>query len=140
MVAQDIMSPLLKVCFPNTTIREAAQLMEENDCGCLPVMKNYELSSDVVGIITDRDVVCRAIALGMDADDATVAEIMSAPVHAVGLNCPVADCARILGERGICRLAVLDESGTCCGILSQGDIARHATTAEVGALVKRVSS
>jgi CBS domain-containing protein len=138
MLARDIMSAAPACCLPDTTVREAAQMMEEHDCGCLPVKKNHEERA-VIGIVTDRDLVCRALAHNLDSDVASVALVMTTPASTVPASAEVVECARLLGERGIRRLVVLDEGGACCGVISQGDLARHGEVRQTGELVRAVS-
>ena len=109
-----------------------------NDCGEIPVVKEMSNKSPI-GVITDRDIVCRTIALGIDPFGVTVAECMSEPAVTVTPDMSVEECARILEENQIRRVPVVDESGRCCGIVALADIARHARNNITVEVVKEVS-
>lgn len=93
-------------------------MMLEQDCGEIPVIENVN-DLKPIGVITDRDIVCRAIAIGKDPLGTTVSECMSRPCITVTPETTVEDCCRKLKENHIRRILVIDEQGRCCGIVSK---------------------
>ena len=108
---------------PATSIERAARLMEECDCGALPVIGDNGV---LVGMITDRDIVVRVVARGRDARHAIVADCMTEHVFACYANESLPECMRQMAHHQIRRMPIVDENGRLVGILSQGDLARHA--------------
>ena len=139
MLVGEIMTGGPALCTPGTNVREVARLMVEHDCGAIPVVES--LSHAVpVGIVTDRDIVCRAVAAGRNPLDLTAGDLMSAPVATVTPEASVEGCARLMVERGVRRVPVVDARGECCGIVAQADIARTAPDHETAELVQEVST
>ena len=91
MRVRDVMTPHVEVVSPEDTLREAAELMRAVDAGALPVVSG----SSLVGMVTDRDIVVRGLALGSTADS-PVAEVMSSEVHAIGDEAPVEAAAEAM--------------------------------------------
>jgi CBS domain-containing protein len=134
---KSIMCPNPQSCPPDATIQEAARLMEQCDCGAIPVVK-ADGSNQAVGIITDRDIACRAVAHG-HGPDTKVHECMSSPLATIGANDSVNDCCDQMERFKVRRLLVLDDDGHLCGIVSQADIALHLSKNATGELVREVS-
>lgn len=134
MRAQDIMTKAPACCAPEDSVRDAARLMVENDCGQIPVVEGGVL----VGIITDRDITCRCVAEGKDSGT-PVAEAMSKSAITVTPDSSLDECCKKMEDNQIRRLPVVDEDGKCCGIVSQADIAQSAKKEETGDLVRHVS-
>jgi len=78
-----------------------------------------------VGVITDRDITCRAVAKGRNPLEMTVQQCMTTPCITVNTGDNIVDCCRVLEENRIRRVPVVDDQGRCCGIVSQADIARR---------------
>jgi CBS domain-containing protein len=125
-------------CWPDTPLREVAQAMVDNDCGEIPIVRSAT-DGTLVGVVTDRDIVCRLVALGKNPVEATAESCMSTPVVAVRESTPVEECARIMEDSQIRRVPVVNGGGMCCGIVSQADIAKHASRKVTADLVKDVS-
>ena len=62
MLAKDLMTGHAAQCTPRTSLRDAATLMVDHECGCLPVAKDFEPGSEIIGMITERDLICRVVA------------------------------------------------------------------------------
>lgn len=135
-LARDIMTSSPQCCTGETTLNEVANLMVEADCGEIPVT---DASNRLVGVITDRDIVCRAVAKGKNPSSVTAAEIMTEPVVCVNEDSSLDAIMAVMEENQIRRVPVVDASGCCCGIISQADIALNAREGEVGELVREVS-
>jgi CBS-domain-containing membrane protein len=108
---------------PATSIERAARLMEECDCGSLPVIGDNGV---LVGIVTDRDIVVRVVARGREVRNAIVADCMSERVFAVYANESLTECMRQMARHQVRRVPVVDDGGRLVGIVAQGDLARHA--------------
>ena len=118
MQVRDAMSDDVQIASPNQSIRDAALLMAKIDAGVLPVGDNDRL----VGIITDRDIAVRAIALGK-GPDTPVREVMSGEVKYCFEEDDVDDVAQNMADIKVRRLPVLNKDKRLVGIVSLGDLA-----------------
>lgn len=138
MRVTDIMTPDPACCTPESSLPEVARLMVDNDCGEIPVVNDLE-SRKLTGVITDRDIVCRAIAEDKNPADTEVSEIMSTSLVTISEDAGVQECCEKMEEHQIRRIPVLDARGRICGIVSQADIARQTGVRETAEVVKDVS-
>jgi CBS domain-containing protein len=138
MQVKEIMTADPAVCTPESGLQEIAQMMVDHDCGEIPVVENKETKLPV-GVITDRDIVCRTVARGLNPLDLTVADCMSKPCVTVTPDMSLEECSRILEENKIRRVPVVDADGSCCGIVALADIALHAGRKVAGEVVKEIS-
>jgi CBS domain-containing protein len=139
MRAQDLMTTEPACCTPNTTVREAAQLMRENDCGCIPVVEGDSMR--LVGVLTDRDVACRCVAEGK-SPDTPVRDIMTTNPQSCHPEDDIAAVEQIMIEAQVRRVPVVDAKECCLGMIAQADLALNAEAAsdrEVGRVVERIS-
>jgi CBS domain-containing protein len=124
MQVREIMTANPKCCTPDSTLQEVAKMMVENDCGCIPVVK--ELSNKKpVGTITDRDITIRTVAAGQNPVPMKASDIMSIDIATVKPNQSLEECLKAMEEKDIRRILVVDENGDCCGIVAQEDIVRN---------------
>jgi len=125
MKVNEIMQSKVRVCTVDDTLNNAARLMWENDCGCVPVVAS-DGNGAVVGMISDRDICIAAYTQGKRLNDIPVGVAMA---HSV-LSCkPLDDVAlaeAMMREARIHRIPVVDENGAVLGIVSLTDIARSA--------------
>ncbi|TMH02967.1 MAG: CBS domain-containing protein [Betaproteobacteria bacterium] len=135
MKVSDIMTRDVRLLSPDQTIREAAKLMAEVDAGALPVGENDRL----VGMITDRDIVIRAVAQGK-SPDAKVADVMSKEMLYCFDTDAIDDVARNMAEAQVRRLPVINKDKRLVGIISLGDLARNDDPTTIGRTVSRVST
>jgi CBS domain-containing protein len=138
MRVRDLMTRDPVCCTPDMTIDTVARMMSSLDCGAIPVVGDL-VSRLPIGMVTDRDIVTRVIAMGRDARGLTVRECMTSPAVTVVDSTRVHDCVELLELTQIRRVIVVDHTGGCCGIVSQADIALHASKRETGDLVREVS-
>ena len=138
MKVKEIMSRDPAVCTPDTPLPEAARLMVEHDCGCIPVVETRD-NRKPVGVVTDRDITCRVVAAGENAQEKTVDECMTTPCVTVTSETEVEDCCRTLEQNQIRRAVVVDDSGGCCGVVAQADIAKHGSSEQTHQVVQEVS-
>ena len=135
-LAKDVMTADPQCCSPETMLNEVANLMVEADCGEIPVVDS---SKRLVGVVTDRDIVCRVVAKGKNPSAVTAEECMTQPVVAVPQDTTLDDVVAVMEENQIRRVPVVDANGCCCGIIAQADVAMVAQESEVGELVREVS-
>jgi CBS domain-containing protein len=121
--AHDLMTRRVATVHPASSIERAARLMDECDCGSLPVVSDNGV---LVGMVTDRDIVTRIVARGRDVRSAIVADCMTEHVFACYANESVGECMRQMAHHRVRRVPIVDERGRLIGILAQGDLARHA--------------
>jgi CBS domain-containing protein len=135
-LAKEIMTPAPQCCSSETLLNEVANLMVEADCGEIPVT---DASNRLIGVITDRDIVCRVVAKGKNPSAVTASECMTEPVVVVNADTSLDDVVAVMEENQIRRVPVVDASGCCCGIISQADVALCASEKDTGELVREVS-
>ncbi len=135
-LAKDVMTPNPKCCSPETPLNEVARLMVDADCGEIPVV---DASNRLIGVVTDRDIVCRVVAKGQNPASCCAEDAMTKPVVAVPGDTTLAEVLAVMEENQIRRVPVVDASGCCCGIIAQADVAMVARDSDVGELVREVS-
>lgn len=138
MQVRDVMTPDPKCCTADTTLEWVAGLMVSHDCGEIPVVDNVA-SMKPIGVITDRDITCRTVAKGLNPLTMTVSECMTTPCITVTPDTNVDECCRLMEEKQIRRVPVVDEDGSCCGILALADIAKTLPKGKVAGVVREVS-
>lgn len=121
--ADEIMTSDPACCGPETPLTQVARMMVENDCGCVPVIDD---AGRPLGVVTDRDIACRAVARNLDARALCAADCMTTPVVSVARDETVDECCELLESNQIRRVLVVDDDGACCGIVALADIARKA--------------
>jgi signal-transduction protein with cAMP-binding, CBS, and nucleotidyltransferase domain len=121
MRASEMMHTPAVICAPSTTLRETAQLMEHRHVGSVIVIDEV---GEVAGIVTDRDIVLRGVALGRSAD-APVDTVMTRNVATVDVHADVAEAAATMMKRGVRRLPVTDETGHAHGLVALDDLLRR---------------
>jgi CBS domain-containing protein len=136
MKVADIMTASVASCAPDTPLSQVAERMCENDCGSIPVL---DAQRRPAGIVTDRDIVCRAVAQGGDARQMEARQIMSQPVITVSPETSLEECCEVLEKNQLRRVLVVDGQGACCGIVAQADIAQNASKKDTGEVVRAVS-
>jgi CBS domain-containing protein len=119
---------------PDSTCSEAAAVMKREDCGSLPVVKDGKL----VGIVTDRDIVIRALGAGKDPTKLAVTEIMTAGPVTVTPDMMAEDASKLMSKKQVRRLPVV-EGGRLVGILVIGQLARRESADAAGETLKEVS-
>ena len=120
--ARDLMTENPATVTPETTAREAARLMEQHDCGSLPVCDG--ISGRLVGVITDRDISIRGVAQGRPPET-PVSELMSGNPQTVGEDDSLDRVEEVMARHQVRRVPVVDESGRVIGVVAQADLARE---------------
>lgn len=131
-----LMTRQVEVVAPSASLRQAARMMRDHEIGPVPVVENGR----VVGILTDRDIAIRGVAEGRDPEKTTVADIMTRDVDCCQEDEDVEKAAKLMSDKQIRRLVVLDRERRLAGIVSLGDLALAAgSPAMVGAVLEDVS-
>lgn len=122
MKLKDIMTKNPKVIPANASVRDAARLMKEIDTGALPVMQNNQ----VIGMVTDRDIVLRSTAEGRNPNEEKVDDVMTHEFIFCYEDQDVKDAAKMMQDKQIRRLPVVDHDKQLVGIISLGDLSVDA--------------
>ncbi|MBA1149394.1 CBS domain-containing protein [Ectothiorhodospiraceae bacterium WFHF3C12] len=123
-------------CGPDTTIPEIAKLFREKDIGAIPIGENDKL----IGMVTDRDIVCRGIAEGKDVTALVARDVMSDHIIYCRDEDEVADAVRHMEHMQVRRVPVINASNRMVGILTLGDVS-HAVPHELcGEFTEAVSA
>jgi CBS domain-containing protein len=130
MIISEVMTRDVRIASPHDTLQSAAQMMDREDFGSLPVGENDRL----VGMLTDRDITIRAVARGLTPQECTVREVMSSDVKYVYDDESVKDVARVMADLHVRRLPVLNRDKRLVGIVSLGDLALTKPTTAGDAL------
>ena len=142
MKAHDIMTAKPVCCTPADSVMDVALVMREHDCGCVPIVDPQ--TGVLVGVITDRDLAVRGLAAGRGAH-ARVGELMSELPSCCSEEDDISVVERLMADRQVRRVPVVDAEGCCIGIISQADVARAAlnnaevTEHDIATVVERVS-
>jgi CBS domain-containing protein len=124
MKARDLMTPDPAQVTPSDSLQRVSQLMAEHDCGCIPVVNAADQRS-LVGVVTDRDIAIRAVAEGRPATT-PIGEIMTSNPDCVTPDDDLERVEKLMADRQIRRVVVVDDTGECVGIIAQADLARAA--------------
>ncbi len=133
MRVADAMTRDVALVTPDQSIIDAAKMMAECDCGSLPVQENDRL----VGMVTDRDIVVRALAQGKT--DSKVRDVMSTDIKYCYEDDDIDDVAHNMGDLQIRRLPVVDKNKRLVGIVSLGDITQTADTEIAGEALSSIT-
>jgi len=115
---REIMTSSVKTANRAMTLREVARLMSDGDMGAMPVVEAGKL----VGIVTDRDIVVRAIAEGKDCST-PIGEVMTTEIFSVKPDDFAFEAIRLMGDKQVRRVPVITETGELAGIIAMADIA-----------------
>ena len=130
----EVMTDRPRCVTPETPVAEAARLMETDDVGALPILEGESLT----GMVTDRDIVIRAVAKGKDPRGMPVREVASEELITIHPDDELSEALRLMAHHQVRRLPVVDE-GRLVGIVAQADIASEANEKAVGAMVEDIS-
>ena len=118
MRCREIMTSNVRTATRQMSLREVAVMMRDGDMGSVPVVEDGKL----VGIVTDRDIVVRSIAEGKDASS-PVGEAMTTEIFSVKPDDFAFEAIRLMGDKQVRRIPVVDESGALAGIIAMADVA-----------------
>ena len=145
MKVREVMTPNPKAIWLTESLADAAQLMWQNDCGVLPIIKDGQ---KVIGMITDRDICMGAAINDRKPSSISVEEIMTGEVYAVQVDDDIDQALQTMQEHRVRRLPVINSAGELEGILSMNDIVLKTKSADgqateeinYGAVVKTYAS
>jgi CBS domain-containing protein len=125
MRVEQVMTKPVQCCRPGDTLEQAARLMWDNDCGCLPVCEGNGVSK-IVGMITDRDITMCALFQGKSLCELGVADAMAREVRTCHPDDALADAEQIMRDGQIRRLPVVDDDQCVVGMISLADLSQEA--------------
>jgi CBS domain-containing protein len=132
---KDVMTERPRAVTPQTPLSEVAELMEAEDVGAIPLVEGDRL----VGIVTDRDIVVRAIAKGKDPRGMPAAEASSRDLVTVSPDDDLSDALKLMAQYQVRRLAVTAEDERLVGVVSQADVALQGKEKDTGEVVQDIS-
>jgi CBS domain-containing protein len=122
---------------PDTPITEIAKLMREHDIGCIPIGEDDKL----VGMVTDRDIVCKGLANGkFDPGRATASDVMTEGIHCCREDDDLAKAIHHMETLKVRRLPVINKSKRMVGMISLGDISHFTSGELMSGYVKSVAA
>jgi CBS domain-containing protein len=133
----EVMSRDCECIGENETLLDAAKRLAELDVGALPICGEDDR---LHGMLTDRDIVVKALAQGKDPGSTKAGELGEGKPIVVGADAPARDALSKMKKHKVRRLPVVDENKRLVGIVSQGDLATNIEEEEVGELVEAISA
>ncbi|MGW0549640.1 CBS domain-containing protein [Streptomyces altiplanensis] len=133
---RDLMTPGVRCILASDTLSRAAKMMRAHRVGALPV-KSSDGSDELVGIVTDRDIVVKCIAAGHDPAQVTAGDLAQGAPVSVEATVDVYEAVRVMSEARIRRL-VVREKGRPVGVIAESDLARALPADQFAAFVIRV--
>ena len=134
-VIRDVMTREVECARPDMTLREVARIMKDQNLGSLPVCEG----TSIAGMITDRDITVRGVAEGRDPAATKVSEVMSREVVTVKEDSRLDEAERLMHDRQLRRLPVVNDKGEMTGFLSLAKVARTEGSEQIGRVIKGVS-
>ena len=138
MTARTLMTSNPTCCTIDTPLQDVARAMVESDCGEIPVVERGNRRK-LVGVVTDRDIVCRTVAGGINPIAMNAGDVMTSPAITANEDDDIDVVKSLMETRQIRRVPVVDHEGDICGIVSLADIARRDSRKEAGEVVRHVS-
>jgi CBS domain-containing protein len=136
MKCSDIMSKHVELLFDGDSVDRAAAIMADAQVGFLPVC---DADRNVLGVVTDRDLVTRVLAKGLDAKATAVREVMSSPALTCFVDADLQWAEDLIREEGKMHLVLTRQDGTLAGVLNIADIVEHAPARAVMRMLRAVS-
>jgi CBS domain-containing protein len=133
MKARDIMSQNLEVLTERDTIADAAKRMADTGVGFLPICG---ANQKVIGVVTDRDLVTRSVAKGVNAATTSAAMVMTAPALTCLADADLGRVEELMADERKARIVLTNEDGSLAGVISVADIIEHAPTRRALATIK----
>jgi CBS domain-containing protein len=130
----DVMTQRPRAVTPQTPLNEVAEVMETEDVGVVPIVEGDRL----VGIVTDRDIVVRAIAKGKDPRGMPASEVSSRELLTVSPDDDLSEALKVMAEYQVRRLAVTEDE-RLVGVVSQADVALQGKDKDTGQVVEGIS-
>ena len=138
MKAQDLMTKDPRTCDANDSLRDAIEIMRDEDCGLVPILEGDGGEARVVGVVTDRDI---ALYLGEEDEkpsDVRIEEVMKSDIISCGPDADLSEVSRKMQQAQVRRILVVD-NGRLRGVISMADVAREASRGEAGRVIEKIS-
>jgi CBS domain-containing protein len=135
-LARDVMTPEPAYCSATATLDLVAKMMVQNNCGEIPIVDS---SNRPIGVVTDRDIVCRVVAEGKNPTAYPAEMCMTTPVITVRASASLDELIATMEAHQIRRVPIVDDDGACIGIVAQADIATLESARKTGELVSHIS-
>ena len=133
---RDVMTANPRTVSDRDTVIDVARIMRDQDTGIVPVVDGKK----IIGLITDRDIVVRAIAEGKDVQNVRVNEVMTKQIRSVNEDSTVDEVLNLMGSAEIRRVPVVNKSNELVGILSIGDLASKTNRdGKIGDTIEEIS-
>jgi CBS domain-containing protein len=132
---REVMTDNPRCVTPDTLVSEAARLMKSEDVGSLPILEGEK----VTGVITDRDIVIRAVAEEKDPRGMPVREVASRELVTIRPDEDLSEALKLMASYQVRRLPVVDEDNTLVGVLAQADIAMEGKEKDFAHMVEDIS-
>ena len=132
---REVMTDNPRCVTPETLVSEAARLMKSEDVGSLPILEGEK----VTGVITDRDIVIRAVAEEKDPRGMPVREVASRELVTIRPDEDLSEALKLMASYQVRRLPVVDEDNTLVGVLAQADIAMEGKETDFAHMVEDIS-
>ena len=136
MRVQDVMCRSSACCTPDTNLQDAARMMSEHDCEAVAVIESHDIAKPL-GVVADHDIVCRVVASGKNPLALTVRDCMTPSSVTVTAATSVEKCGDLMEQYRLHRMAVVDEMGSCVGVVSEMDIVLKASAGAQARPLKR---
>ena len=138
MTCAEVMTPSPTCCQPDQTAVDAAELMQSEDVGLVPVVGAD--NTKLIGVLTDRDIVIKVVAAGRDPRGTAGSEVMTTDPVACLPQESVEAVMELMASRQVRRIPIVDKDGAIVGIVSQADIATRIASPQVtGQVVQAIS-
>ena len=126
-------------CLPNDTVTKAAELMKSRNIGSIPVIEN-EQTKKLVGIVTDRDLILKVVAEGLDAKSTKVEAVMTHKIVSCRAGTDIQKAMDAMSEHQLRRIPVVNKNNMILGVISQADVAtRYNHSKRTASMVKEIS-
>jgi CBS domain-containing protein len=131
MNIEGICNHIVVVALPATSVQEGARLLREHHVGALVVIDSRQ-NSRPLGIVTDRDMVVEVLAMGIDPSKLAVGDLMTGPIVTVNAAEGVPETIKLMQDKGVRRVVVVDDAGALVGIVSFNDLVPYVSDALAG--------
>jgi CBS domain-containing protein len=131
MNIEGICNHIVVVALPATSVHEGARLLREHHVGALVVIDSRQ-NSRPLGIVTDRDMVVEVLAMGIDPSKLAVGDLMIGPIVTVNAAEGVPETIKLMQDKGVRRVVVVDDAGALVGIVSFNDLVPYVSEALAG--------
>jgi CBS domain-containing protein len=136
---QEIMAKKVAFATPETPLVLIAKNMISFDCGEVPIV-NSDKDKKVVGVVTDRDIVCRTLGQGKNPMNLFAKDCMTKEVVTIDVSASIPECIKLMRDNKIRRIPVIDKNKNLCGIVSLSDLVVEAESDETVKLVHDIST